>query len=143
MTEDDNNTDTQLSEFPYADDSPASVYKELKQGERAIRNAANSLLEFVNDEVYKHDAYEAAKNHTLSGLFKEEAEGAKKRTELQRQAIYRLKHQQLRLEWQLAKRDTEAHKEYLEALLGIQTSIEARAKLISIDERFAGRNYGP
>lgn len=132
----------EVSQFPYAEDNPAVVYKELKDGERAILSAANGYFDLVEDEVRKHDTYEAAKNATLKELFDEE-NGAtvKKRTELQRQAIYRLKHRQLRLAWQLAKRDTEAHKEYLETLLGIQTSIEARAKLISLDARFAGDKY--
>ena len=136
-------TEEEVSEYPYAEDSPASVYKELKSGERAIRSAADSYITLVEDEVRAHDKYEGAKNQTLKELFDEEAGATvKKRTELQRQAIYRLKHRQDRLEWQLAKRDCEAHREYLEALLGIQTSIEARAKLISIDERFAGGKYG-
>ena len=135
-------TFSKITNIPYADDTPASVYKELKDGEAAILGAAAGYFTLIEDEVRKHDEYEAAKNSTLKAMFDEEADKTvPKRTELQRQASYRLMHRLLRLEWQLAKRDVEAHRSYLEALLCIQTSIEARAKLISIDERFAGSRY--
>jgi hypothetical protein len=95
---------------PFAEDSPASVYKELKDGERAILSAAEGLVTLVEDEVRAHEKYEEEKNDLLKKMFDEEAEGSvKKRTELQRQAIYRSRYGKDRLEWQLKKRDVEAH----------------------------------
>jgi hypothetical protein len=135
---------SELLEHPFIDDNPATVYKELKDGEKLIRDAAAGLFTLVEDVERKHDIYEGLKNELLRQMYQEEADKTiPKRTELQRQIAYRLKHRAERLAWQLAKRDAEAQKEYLGALESIQTSIEARAKLISLDERFAGRNYGP
>lgn len=127
----------------FADDDPASVYDELKTGERAVKRAADEVFTTAEHEARAHAEYEEAKNTLLLELFNEENEGTvKKRTEAHRQAIYRLKFAKKRLEWQLAMRDAEAQKSYLDALESIQTSIEARAKLISLDARFAGGKYG-
>jgi hypothetical protein len=127
---------------PWVEDDIASIYKELKDGERTVLHARQLLREALTEEDVKFSIYDQAKFKLLHELFEEERnETVKKRTELQRQAIYRVRLHRERLAWQSAVSDVQALESYLETLIAIQTSIEARAKLMSIEEKFSGGRY--
>lgn len=121
-------------------DTPETIYTELKELEAMIETAGQNVHFSGTNAATKRAAYEQLKNNMLIEMYAEEAKGGFKRTEAQRQAIYRTSYSQQRLEWQLAENEWKASNDYLKALLGNQVSIEVRYKIIVSDMGFAGRS---
>lgn len=122
-------------------DTPETIYTELKELEAKIDQAGQNVHFSGQQAAQKKAKYEELKNKMLIQMFAEES-GNKdlKRTEKQREAIYRATYAQERLEWQLAENEWKASNDYLKALLGNQVSIEVRYKILDSDMRFAGRS---
>jgi hypothetical protein len=124
----------------FAQESPETIYDELKELEIKIEQAGQNVHFSGAAAANKKSIYEELKNKMLIEMFAEEAKDGKKRTEAQRQAIYRSTYATQRLEWLLAENEWKASNDYLRALLGNQISTEVRLKIIESDMRFAGRN---
>jgi hypothetical protein len=121
-------------------DTSETIYNELKELEAKIEQAGQNVHFSGVQAATKRSVYEDLKNKMLIQMFAEEAGDGKKRTEAQRQAIYRAAYATERLEWQLAENEWKASNDYLKALLGNQVSIEVRYKIIMSDMAFAGRS---
>lgn len=126
---------------PFAEDSIHSVYKELKDLEVELLNAADECRHKGMDAARAKGVYEALKHTELLALFVEEDasqfvdEKGKicfrvKRTIDQREAIYRDKFAAERLAWTLADREYEVSKDYVTALQSALKSVQTRADMI-------------
>lgn len=121
-------------------DTPETIYEELKTLEAMIETAGQNVHFSGTNAATKRAAYEQLKNNMLIEMYAEEAKGSFKRTEAQRQAIYRTTYATQRLEWQLAENEWKASNDYLKALLGNQISVEVRLKILESDWRISGRS---
>jgi hypothetical protein len=124
----------------FAQENAETIYNELKELELKIEQAGQNVHFSGVEAANKRSAYEELKNKALIEMYADEAKTGKKRTEAQRQAIYRSTYAQQRLEWLLAENEWKASNDYLKALLGNQISTEVRLKILESDMRFAGRN---
>jgi hypothetical protein len=116
--------------------TPETLYNELKELEGKIETAGQNVHFSGVNAANTKSIYEDLKNKMLIQMFAEEA-GNKdmKRTEAQRTAIYRSTYSQQRLEWQLAENEWKASGDYLKALLGNQSSLQTRNRIIEADRR--------
>lgn len=116
---------------PFADDSIASVYRELKMGEQNIIAAWCLHQAAVREEKKLFAKYDKLKHDYIRQMIDEEKAGTvPSRSVEKRKALYRIKYHAERLEWQQAEADIAAAESYLRAVQNIQTSIESRAKAI-------------
>lgn len=124
----------------YGQDTPISVYNELKQWEIEIEQCSANIRDLSVKAVNKQADYELLKNKELIAMFKEEASKAvAKRTEAQRTSAYRVKYSAQRLAWMLAENELKGERDVLRALLGNQISTEVRLRLIDQDKKAASR----
>lgn len=118
-------------------DSLPEIYDELRALEILIERSGNHIRSLAVQAANKRAEYEELKNKALIEMFAEEAKGGFKRTEKQREAIYRLSYSTQRLMWQLADNELSAERDYLKALLGNQISTEVRRGLVESDLKMA------
>lgn len=129
---------------PFADDTEASVYGELKSYETQIMSSAEETRQAGRKAVQAKALYDGYKNAELARLFVEEAasvgvdeKGKKvqllKRVESERESIYRTKYATERLAWTLAEREYEVCKDYLKSLQAVLMSTQTRARMIKQD----------
>ncbi len=117
----------------FESDDIGSVYNELVAVETAIEQSGQEIKRLANDWATKQSHYENLKNKFLIQMFDEEnAEGSKikKRTEAQRQSLYRVQYATERLEVHLAKNAWEAEKKYHDGLQTVASSIMARKNVL-------------
>lgn len=125
----------------YSQESPQTIYDELKELEAKIEQAGQNVHFSGANAATARSIYEELKNKMLIQMFADEAEGkSPKRTVEQRASLYRSTYATQRLEWQLAENEWKASGEYLRALLGNQISTEVRLKILESDMRMAGRS---
>lgn len=117
----------------YQQDSPESLYNELKELEAMIETAGQNVHFSGVNAANKRAIYEDKKNKALIQMYADEADTGKKRTEAQRTAMYRSMFATERLEWQLAENEWKASNDYLKALLGNQSSIQTRRRILQGD----------
>lgn len=129
---------------PFADDTPSSVYCELKEFERLIMQAAQDCCEKGKTHTTLQSSYDNCKEQELIRLFAQEAASVTtdekgkqvqtlKRVEAERSAIYRTKYGTERLAAVLAKREYEVAQSYLESLKAVLMSIQTRSRMIKQD----------
>ena len=114
-------------------DSPEAIYDELKTLEAAIEGSGKNIKSLATDAANKRAVYEDKKNNALIEMFAEESKQNFKRTEKQRESIYRTMFSTDRLMWQLADNELAAERDYLKAVLGNLTSVQTRLKIVQID----------
>jgi hypothetical protein len=122
----------------FADTTPETLFTELKELEAKIEQAGQNVHFAGANAAQKRAAYEELKNKMLIQMMAEEA-GDKnlKRTVDQRTAIYRSTYSAERLEWQLAENEWKAATDYLKALLGNQSSLQTRNRIVEADRKMA------
>ncbi len=120
-------------------DSLEQIYDELKQLEVAIEGTGENIRRLAIDAANKRADYENLKNKALIEMFAEESKGGFKRTEKQRESIYRMMYSTQRLQWQLADNELAAERDVLKGLLGNQVSTEVRRGIVESDLRMAMR----
>jgi len=123
----------------YGQDTPLSVYNELRRLEVEIEQCSANIRSLSQDAVNKQADYELLKNKELIAMFKEEQKDVPKRTEAQRTSLYRTKYSEERLAWMLAENELKGERDVLRALLGNQISTEVRLRLIDQDKKAASR----
>lgn len=126
-----------MSHFQQA--TPEGLYNELKEIEGKVDQAGQNVHFSGQNAATKKAEYEDLKNKMLIQMFADEAKDGKKRTEAQRQAIYRTTYSQQRLEWQLAENEWKASSDYLKGLLAMLTAVQSRIRILEGDWRVASR----
>lgn len=111
---------------------------QLKTTQNELRTAIDEL-DALSEQI-RHEAraaattsasYEEKKNRYLITLFAEEAEGGFKRTETQRQALYRTAFREERLEAMLAKEELQSSRDLFK---GLQAKINALQTIARLSE---------
>ena len=121
----------------YQHDTPETLYNELKELEAKIEDAGRQVHFSGQLAAQKKAVYEELKNKMLIEMHAEEAKSGTKRTIEQRQSIYRTTYAQQRLEATLAENEWKASGEYLRALLGNQSSLQTRNRILQADMHIA------
>ena len=112
-------------------DTPQALYDELKDLQGKIEQAGLDVKATARDAANFRATYEDKKNKFLIAAFADEAkEGAKKRTEQHRTALYRDMYSTERLQWQLAENEYKASVDYLKALLAMLTATQTKVRLV-------------
>jgi hypothetical protein len=120
--------------YAYLDDTPESIYKELKDLETSLLDASQGVRDKGRQAVNAKAVYDAAKHTELVHLYADEADTpGLKRTELQRAVLYRTKHATERLAWVLADREYEVARDYVKSLQAVLMSIQTRSRLLRKD----------
>lgn len=129
-------------EYTYLDDSPMTVYKELKDLEAEIRAASDECRVKGRSAIEAKARYDNHKHDELLRLYVEESDSetvdekgkkvqAIKRTEMERASIYRTKFATERLSWVLADREYEVSRDYVKSLLAMLMSVQTRSRLLN------------
>jgi len=112
-------------------DTPQALYDELKDLQMKIEQAGLDVKATARDAANFRATYEDKKNKFLIAAFADESkEGAKKRTEQHRTALYRDMYSTERLQWQLAENEYKASVDYLKALLAMLTATQTKVRLV-------------
>ncbi len=127
----------------YQDDTPADIYRQLEELENEIEKVGRNIKVLARNEAEAIADYELAKNMTIIDLIKEEAspEFTGKRTDKQREALYRSRHHGLRLAKGLAMADVKSERDLLSALDAKMSGLQSRKGIIMMerDRSFTGR----
>lgn len=127
----------------YQDDTPAKLYDEFVAIEDEIERVGRNIKTLAQNEANAIADYELAKNQTLLQLFLDESKPdfVGKRTEMQRTAIYRERHQALRLAKGLAMADAKSERDLLSALQSKLSGMQSRRSILMMerDREYAGR----
>lgn len=123
-----------MSHFQQA--TPEGIYNELKEIEAKVEQAGQNVHFSGQNAAQKKAEYEDLKNKMLIQMFADENTGkSPKRTEAQRQSLYRTTYAEQRLAWQLAENEWKASSDYLKGLLAMLTAIQTRMKILEADWR--------
>lgn len=123
----------------YESDDIHTIYAEFVELEKEINITGLSIKKLALDAAVTSADYENAKNQTLVLMFAEETGDASKgikpfkRTEKQREALYRVEHADLRLLRGIAGSAHKSEQDYLEALIARLDGLRSRKGLIVID----------
>lgn len=117
----------------YAEDSLESVYNELRELEILLADSAQTI-KFISVRAATARAdYEFVKNNKLIDLFAEEAEKGTKRTEKQRESLYRVEFSTERLAANLAENDLKAERDLMDSIKTQINSVQTRARILETD----------
>ena len=116
----------------YQDDTPAILYDQFVVLENEIEKTGRNIKSLAQAEVNAISDYELAKNQTLLQMYLDEskADFVGKRTEMQRTAIYREKHQDLRMVRGLAQADLKSERDLLSALQSKLDGMQSRKGIL-------------
>ena len=117
------------AKMSYAEDTPPRLYDEFVRVEDEIERVGRNIKTLATKEATSIANYEQAKNNTILALLKEEALDSydgPKRTDKIREAIYRTRHSDLRLQMFLAKADLSSEKSLLNALQAKLDGLQSR-----------------
>ena len=106
-----------------------SKQEELEQIRQRLAEEANRIFSVFAESAKANAVYEEAKNQSLILMFAEEKEQNFKRTEAQRQSIYREEHKEKRLTRDLAKNEADATKQYINILGLMQMNLQSQLRL--------------
>lgn len=116
----------------YDDDTPRSLYNEFCQLEDEIESVGRNIKTLATIAETSIADYETAKNKTLLELHAEESspEWKGKRTEALREAIYRERHHDLRVQRAIAIADLKSERDLLSALQSKLTGLQSRKGIL-------------
>lgn len=119
----------------YENDTPADIYRQLEELENEIEKVGRNIKTLAIKEANAIADYENAKNTTLLQLYVDESKPdfVGKRTEAHRTAIYREKHQDLRLLKGLAIADVKSERDLLSALDSKMSGLQSRKGIIMME----------
>lgn len=123
----------------YQTDTPQSVYSEFVALENEIERIGRNMKTLADKAETASANYELAKNQDLIAMFAEEAGDPAndvkpfKRTEAQRESLYRTKNNNLRLLRGLSAADLKSERDLLNALSTKMDGLQSRKGLILIE----------
>ncbi len=126
----------------YESDNIYSIYNEFVELENEIDTVGRNIKTLAYVAVSANAEYENAKNQTLLLLYAEECgdeeRGIKpfKRTEVQREAIYRTQHRELREQRGFADADLKSEQDLLRALLAKLSGMQSRKTILMAETSF-------
>ena len=113
-----------------------SKQDELEAIRQKLAEEANRIFSIFAESAKTNALYEEAKNQSLIFMFAEEKEGNFKRTEAQRQSIYREEHKTLRLARDIAKQEVDATKSYINILGLMQMNLQSQLRLETEENKY-------
>lgn len=106
-----------------------SKQDELEAIRQRLAEESHRIFGLFAESAKANAVYEEAKNQSLIFMFDEEKSKGFKRTEAQRQSIYREEHKEKRLMRDLAKNEVDATKSYISILGMMQSNLQTQLKL--------------
>lgn len=118
--------------IPFADDTLHSLYQQAKSIEDEILRESKECRDKGIAAIEAKNHYDGLKHTRLVTLFSQESQsnGSIKRTEKQREAMYRTEYSTERTAWVLKEREWEVSKDYLKNLQAVLSSLQTRSRLL-------------
>ncbi len=115
------------------DDDLTVLYNEFVEIENEIEKSGRGIKHLALDEATAISEYEELKNKELIGMYAEEVDKGIKRTEKQREALYRIKYADHRRAKLLASANLKSERDLLAALQAKLSSMQSRRLMLMFD----------
>lgn len=123
----------------YKEDTPQILYDQMVKIENEIESVGRNIKVLAEAEANAVADYEQKKNNYLIVLYTNESQKGGKRTEKQREALYRSIYANERLAMFLAKSNLQSERDLLGALKAKLQGIQSRKGIMMSEMDISGR----